>query len=59
VKQRDIAFTEDKLSYKRMLIDNILDERYYIEQPLEQFVPQMRDPHDMIYFFKSEIQASV
>ena len=30
VKQRDIAFTEDKQSYKRMLIDNILDDRYYV-----------------------------
>lgn len=54
---RDIAFTDSKSTYKRMLIDNLLDERYYTHQDLapEQDVPKMVDPHDMIYFFKSEI----
>jgi hypothetical protein len=39
-----------------MLIDNVLDERHY--KPIElnkENVPKMLDPHDIIFFFKTEI----
>lgn len=37
-----------------MSIDNVLDERHYKATEIVD-VPKMVDPHDMIYFFKSEI----
>jgi hypothetical protein len=45
-----------------MILDNSLDERYYSSSVAENQlndVPKMRDPHDMIYFFKTEIQMTI
>jgi len=42
-----------------MIIDNILDERYYKANEIEADVPKMLDPHNMIVFFKSEIQVAI
>ena len=52
---KDIAYTDNKNTYRRMIIDNILDERYYKANEIEADVPKMLDPHNMIVFFKSEI----
>ena len=59
---RDIAYVDSKSTYKRMIIDNSLDERHYSHEIAENShrdIPKMRDPHDLIFFFKTEIQMSV
>ena len=56
---RDIAFTDDKLAYKRLMIDNFLDQRAYKVLEEAEDIPKMLDPHDMIFFFKSEYQEKV
>jgi len=57
---RDLAFTDEKTTFKRILIDNVLDERFFVApQAEEEDVPSMVDPHEIIYFFKSEVQVAV
>ena len=40
-----------------MIIDNILDERYYKANEIEADVPKMLDPHNMIVFFNKRIRT--
>ena len=41
------------------MIDNFLDQRAYKVLEEAEDIPKMLDPHDMIFFFKSEYQEKV
>ena len=55
----DIAYSDQKSTFKRMLMSNSLDSRFYStdinSDVLSVDQNRMRDPQEIIVFFKQEI----